>query len=726
MSAVSAPPSVVIVDDHALFRAGVRAELERAVEVLGDADDVDGRRADDPRRARPTSSLLDVHLPGGGGVEVIRQVAAEQPDAALPRALGLRRRRGRHRGHPRRRARLRDQDDLRAGARRRGAPGATRATPSSPRGWRASSSTRSPAQMTRRRGRPRARPAHRRASARSSSTSPAATSTRRSPCSSASARRRSRRTSAPCCASSSFDAARAEPLGGRPAAGGLNSLESRAAMADRTDRLHRLPGLHRGPPHRAPARGRPRRDRRRARRAADGRQGRAPPRRRSTRSGIEVQPGDITDPKLGPRTTPATSAWPRATTSVHHLAAIYDLARRRGARRARERRSAPQHIVDFCRAAPNLERHNYVSTAYVAGWRSGRVLESELAAGQEFKNHYESTKFAAEVIVRGVDGRGPDDDLPAGDRRRRLADRRDAEVRRPLLLLRLDPGRRRMGTPIPQIGNGAAPFNVVPVDFVVEAIAAGARDAEAAGETFHLTDPEPVNSCELVNILAREYAGQRAGLPHPARRWSSARCASTPLRKLFGGAPPEAIPYLNHPVRFDTARTRRDARAPRPPLPALPGVRARDGALLPRARGRPGVRAGVLDAAPGLALVLAPRERAVALEPPRPPRPPRPLGQPRTGGRRGPRRDDGGAAGARGQRRGQPEARGRPPGAGRPARASGQAGRRAALRSAMGLRSAATPLTPTGARRRARSGRPPHRTSAPCDQMSRSWKPASG
>jgi DNA-binding NarL/FixJ family response regulator len=69
---------VVIVDDHQLFRSGVRAELEGHVDVVGDAATV----ADAVGlilEMEPDVVLLDVHMPGGGGVEVIRQVAVERP-----------------------------------------------------------------------------------------------------------------------------------------------------------------------------------------------------------------------------------------------------------------------------------------------------------------------------------------------------------------------------------------------------------------------------------------------------------------------------------------------------------------------------------------------------------------------------------------------------------------------------------------------------------------------
>ncbi|HEX2127770.1 MAG TPA: response regulator transcription factor [Solirubrobacterales bacterium] len=71
-------PSVVIVDDHAIFRSGVRAELEGLVEVLGDAGSVE-EAVRLITETKPDVVLLDVHMPGGGGVEVIRRVAETSP-----------------------------------------------------------------------------------------------------------------------------------------------------------------------------------------------------------------------------------------------------------------------------------------------------------------------------------------------------------------------------------------------------------------------------------------------------------------------------------------------------------------------------------------------------------------------------------------------------------------------------------------------------------------------
>ena len=69
-------PRVLIVDDHQLFRAGVRAELEPLLEIAGEASSVEEAVGAIQQHA-PDVVLLDVHMPDGGGVEVIRRVAAQ-------------------------------------------------------------------------------------------------------------------------------------------------------------------------------------------------------------------------------------------------------------------------------------------------------------------------------------------------------------------------------------------------------------------------------------------------------------------------------------------------------------------------------------------------------------------------------------------------------------------------------------------------------------------------
>ena len=201
-------PTVVLVDDHAIFRAGVRAELDGLVTIVGEAGDVEGAVREIVERA-PDVVLLDVHLPGGGGVEILRRLSTEAPEAKClalsvsddPEDVIAVIRAG-ARGYVTKTIsptelvdairRVQEGDavfsprlagfvlDAFSSGRRRRQHGSGGGEPSTP------SSTSSP-----------------RASARSCATSPAATSTRRSPSGSGSPSRPSRPTSAPCCASSS-------------------------------------------------------------------------------------------------------------------------------------------------------------------------------------------------------------------------------------------------------------------------------------------------------------------------------------------------------------------------------------------------------------------------------------------------------------------------------------------------------------------------------------------
>jgi thioester reductase-like protein len=261
---------------------------------------------------------------------------------------------------------------------------------------------------------------------------------------------------------------------------------------------------------------------------------------------VTVVPGDISLPRLGldDATYERLGAGVR---EVHHLAAIYDLAVGAGPAE-RVNVAGTRHIIELCRAAPGLERHHYVSTAYVAGTRSGLIGEDELAAGQAFKNHYESTKFAAEVLVRASM-----EDVPTTIYRPAIVigDSHAGETQKfdgPYYMLRAI---SRMGRlPLPQIGRGDAAVNVVPVDFVVDAIAAAAGDPETIGQTLHLVDPQPISSAGLNRAFARAYAGREPAYRLPSGLLAWALRFGVARRAL--GVPRQSIVYLNHPVAFDT------------------------------------------------------------------------------------------------------------------------------------------------------------------------------
>ncbi len=92
MSQTSSAVRVLIVDDHAMFRAGVRAELGSAaghpVDIVAEAADVDEAVVAIAEH-RPDVVLLDVHLPGGGGAEVMRRLWTSMTAAEAPKFLAL-------------------------------------------------------------------------------------------------------------------------------------------------------------------------------------------------------------------------------------------------------------------------------------------------------------------------------------------------------------------------------------------------------------------------------------------------------------------------------------------------------------------------------------------------------------------------------------------------------------------------------------------------------------
>ena len=280
---------------------------------------------------------------------------------------------------------------------------------------------------------------------------------------------------------------------------------------------------------------------------------------------IEVVAGDIGERGLGLESD-EYERLAGETTTVYHLAAIYDLGVPLEVAE-RVNVAGTGNVLDLCRDCRQLARLHYVSTAYVAGTRRGVVYEHELGLGQGFKNHYESTKFQAELWVRqSMDAVPTTIYRPAivvGDSSTGETQKFDG----PYNMLRVVSRAVRMRAPLPQFGRSAAPFNVVPVDFVIAALTALADDQGSLGETLHLVDPDPLPASRVLELFALEYAGRA-----PTYRLPPALAAAAlrvpPVRRALAGVPAEAIRYLNHPVRFDARRAtdalaRHDLRCPR-------------------------------------------------------------------------------------------------------------------------------------------------------------------
>jgi len=257
--------------------------------------------------------------------------------------------------------------------------------------------------------------------------------------------------------------------------------------------------------------------------------------------------GDITQDNLGIADIAAVS---QETTAVFHLAAAYDLAvpREIGMRINVE---GTKNVVAFARRCRKLERLDYVSTAYVSGTCTGAFSENSFDCGQKFKNFYEETKFLAEKIVRDAA------DVPSVIYRPGIVvgDSKTGETSKydgPYYVLQTMMSLPR-NFPFPRIGKGDAEVNLVPIDFVVNAMAKLSTDKASIGKTFHLTDPSPMRVGELQDLFAKTIGKKFIPLPLPP---SVARMAMSVglVRKVYR-MPLELVDYFIHNVHYDSSFT---------------------------------------------------------------------------------------------------------------------------------------------------------------------------
>ncbi|MBI5529482.1 MAG: SDR family oxidoreductase [Deltaproteobacteria bacterium] len=176
-----------------------------------------------------------------------------------------------------------------------------------------------------------------------------------------------------------------------------------------------------------------------------------------------------------------------------------------------------RNMLDLASDARNLGRFNHFSSAFVSGGRTGVVTEDELDRGQRFTDHIQRTKFLAEKEVRAAADRVPASvfrpSMVVGNSITGEVDRLEGFYS--FVKLILTPG---FNLPLPVPRRGAAPLNVVPVDFVTEAALHIADRDDAAGKTFHLVDPNPLPVRKVLEMIAKK-AG-RPGLsivPLPGR-----------------------------------------------------------------------------------------------------------------------------------------------------------------------------------------------------------------
>jgi nucleoside-diphosphate-sugar epimerase len=245
------------------------------------------------------------------------------------------------------------------------------------------------------------------------------------------------------------------------------------------------------------------------------------------------------------------------TSAIWHLAAIYDLSVSRDLA-MRVNVEGTRNVLDLAARCPDLSRLHYVSTCYVSGRYAGIFSEEDLEKGQEFNNFYEESKYLAEVDVRSAMREG----LPAtvyrpsivvGDSRTGVTEKYDG----PYFIIRWI--LRQPGTAVvPVVGDPSTTrVNLVPSDFVIDAIAHLSALSHSIGRTYQLADPDPLTVTELLDVLEQATGKRLRRLPLPRRtaKWAIDRVPGVyRLTKI----PSAAVDYFAHPTHYTVFQARTD------------------------------------------------------------------------------------------------------------------------------------------------------------------------
>lgn len=261
---------------------------------------------------------------------------------------------------------------------------------------------------------------------------------------------------------------------------------------------------------------------------------------------FKVIVGDITLPNLGIRDEEVDELREEKL-YTWHLAAIYDLAVKKEVA-WHVNVKGTKMVCEFVKTLPNIERFMYFSTAYVAGLRKGTLLETELIR-PNFKNHYEETKFEAELLVEQLKVNAPVTIIRPGIVRGHSKTGETIKFDGPYFILNMI-DRLKWLPVIPYIGKMNACINVVPIDYVIKASVYLANSKEASGYTIHLTDPTPHPIEKVYRTMVIELTGKSPKGRLPKFIAEKGLGFKSLQRKL--GVEVETLDYLTWDAQFDT------------------------------------------------------------------------------------------------------------------------------------------------------------------------------
>ena len=258
--------------------------------------------------------------------------------------------------------------------------------------------------------------------------------------------------------------------------------------------------------------------------------------------------GDITDKNLG-LTAEDLALVQTQTTDVFHLAAVYDLAVAQELA-LRVNVKGTKNVNELVKTIRNLNRYNYISTCYVAGKRTGLILETELRHHAGFRNFYEETKYAAEISVEELKHELPltifRPSVVVGDSQTGETVKYDG-IYTLILYLRKFPPLLTLFN----IGNDTVRLNLVPVNFVVNAIAALSENPNTLGQTLHIADPAPLTTRELFDTISTHLANRKSAFSFPTALVE--KSLMLPITPALSGLPHVGVPYFFLEQTYDTS-----------------------------------------------------------------------------------------------------------------------------------------------------------------------------
>ncbi len=267
---------------------------------------------------------------------------------------------------------------------------------------------------------------------------------------------------------------------------------------------------------------------------------------------VRVLEGDILDIDLG-----LTGAEVRDlhahVQEIHHIAAVNYLGTPTRKKRLVNVEGL-REVLEFAFGMKKLDRICHWSTAFVAGARGGVVYENELMVGQAFRNDYEETKAAAEVLARNAMSKLPitivRPSILVGASDTGRVDRFDGVY---LAIRRIVAAPPNVSVPLP--GHGRFDMHVVPVDYVARATRYLARNPGAVGATVHLVDSQPLSAGRFFDAVA-----DAAGRPRPTAILPGgvARAVlNLPGIRAIARNDLEFVEWLDSEVRFDATNADR-------------------------------------------------------------------------------------------------------------------------------------------------------------------------